>query len=58
MPVDRQADCAADKSVEVEGVKVGLCCGGCLGKAKKVSGDELITLLFKDTSKGFKAASK
>jgi len=46
---------AADKSVEVEGVKVGLCCGGCLAKAKKASGDELITLLFKD-GKGFKAA--
>lgn len=48
--------CAADKSVEVEGVKVGLCCAGCQGKAKKASGDELITLLFKDTTKGFKAA--
>lgn len=51
-------DCAPDKSVEVDGVKVGLCCAGCLGKAKKASGDELITLIFGDTSKGFKAASK
>jgi YHS domain-containing protein len=51
-------DVAADKSVEVEGVKVGLCCAGCLGKTKKVSGDDLITLIFSDTSKGFKPASK
>ena len=49
---------AADKSVEVEGVSVGLCCAGCQGKAKKASGDELITLLFKDTTKGFEPASK
>jgi hypothetical protein len=47
---------AADKSVDVDGVSVSLCCAGCLGKAKKASGDELITLLFKDTSKGFEAA--
>ncbi len=51
-------DCAPDKAVEVEGVKVGLCCAGCLGKASKVSGDELISLIFSDTSKGFKAATK
>ena len=50
--------CAADKSVEVAGVKVGLCCAGCLGKANKASGDDLVNLLFKDTSKGFKAAGK
>jgi YHS domain-containing protein len=50
--------CAEDKSVEVGGVKVGLCCGGCLAKAKMASGDELVTLIFKDPSKGFKAASK
>ncbi len=50
---------AADKSVEVEGVKVGLCCGGCVAKAKKVSGDELVELIFKKPAKGsFKAASK
>jgi hypothetical protein len=50
--------CAADKSVEVEGVAVGVCCNGCLGKAKKASGDELITLLFTDISKGFKPAKE
>jgi YHS domain-containing protein len=50
--------CAADKSVEVEGVKVGLCCGNCLKKASGASGDEQITLLFSDTSKGFEPAAK
>lgn len=49
---------AADKVVAVEGVEVGLCCGGCLAKANKATGDELITLLFKDTTKGFEAAKK
>ncbi|MEX2113206.1 MAG: hypothetical protein WD845_08480 [Pirellulales bacterium] len=49
---------AADKSVDVEGVKVGLCCGGCLAKAKKAQGDDLIALLFKNTEKGFKPASE
>jgi YHS domain-containing protein len=49
---------AADKTVEVEGVSVGLCCGGCLAKAKKASGDDLIALLFKNTEKGFKPAEK
>jgi hypothetical protein len=48
---------AADKSVEVEGVAVGFCCGGCLGKAKKAQGDELVALLFK-TGKGFKPAKE
>ncbi len=49
---------ADDKVVSVEGVKVKLCCGGCLAKAKKVEGDELIGLLFKNTSKGFETAEK
>ncbi len=49
---------AADKSVDVAGVKVGLCCGGCLAKAKKAEGDDLIALLFKSTDKGFKPASE
>ena len=46
---------AADKTVDVDGVSVGLCCNGCLGKAKKATGDELIALIFGDISKGFKA---
>src|SRR5262245_41211610 len=49
---------AADKSVEVGGVKVSLCCGNCLAKASKLSGDEQINLLFADTSKGFEPAKK
>jgi hypothetical protein len=51
---------AADKSVEVAGVKVGLCCAGCLGKTKKTANeDELITLLFKEPKKGsYEPASK
>ena len=49
---------AADKSIAVEGVEVGLCCGGCLAKAKKASGDELISLLFTDTSKSFEPVKK
>jgi len=44
---------AADKSVDVgSGVKIGVCCGGCLAKANKVSGDERITLLLADPKKG------
>jgi hypothetical protein len=50
--------CAADKSVDIAGVKVALCCGGCLAKATKVSGDEQINLLLSDTSKGYEAAKK
>ena len=50
--------CAADKTVDVDGVTVAFCCGGCLAKAKKASGDELITLLFKDTTKGFESVKK
>jgi hypothetical protein len=49
---------AADKSVEIAGVKIGVCCGNCLAKATKVSGDEQIDLLLSDTSKGFEAAKK
>ncbi len=47
------------KTVEVaDGVTVAVCCNGCLGKAKKASGDELIVLLLSDTSKGFEPAEK
>jgi hypothetical protein len=48
--------CNPEKSVQVEGVKVGLCCAGCQAKASKLAGDELINLLFADTSKGFEKA--
>ncbi len=50
--------CAAGKSIDVAGVEVGFCCGNCLAKAKKSSGDALVELIFKDPSKGFKSASK
>jgi hypothetical protein len=42
------------KTVEVEGVIVAFCCDDCLAKAKKAKGDELVSLVFKDTAKGFK----
>ncbi len=50
--------CADDKVVEVAGVEVGVCCGGCLKKANAAEGDKLIVLLFKDTKKGFEPAEK
>ena len=50
--------CDASKSVDVSGVKVAFCCNGCKGKAEKASGDDLVSLIFKDTSKGFAAAKK
>jgi len=49
---------AADKAVEIAGVKIGVCCGNCLAKATKASGDEQIDLLLSDTSKGFEAVKK
>jgi YHS domain-containing protein len=49
---------AADKVVDVAGVEIAVCCGGCLGKMKKLSGDDLINALLADTSKGFEAAKK
>ena len=50
---------AADKSVDVAGVTVSLCCGNCLKKANGVSGDELIALLFGNPKPGsFEAAAK
>jgi hypothetical protein len=49
---------AADKTVEVGGVKIAVCCGNCLAKATKAAGDEQIDLLLSDTSKGFEAVKK
>lgn len=45
-------------TVEVGGVKVGLCCNNCKAKIEKASGDEQVNLLFANTSKGFKPAGK
>ena len=44
------------KTVDVEGTTVAFCCDECLAKAKKAKGDELVSLVFKDTTKGFKLA--
>ncbi|HEX5444843.1 MAG TPA: hypothetical protein VFW87_13485 [Pirellulales bacterium] len=49
---------AADKVVDVEGTEIAVCCGGCLAKMKKLSGDALINALLADTSKGFVPAKK
>jgi len=49
---------ADDKLVEVGGVEIKVCCAGCLGKMKKLSPDEQVTALLKDTSKGFEAVKK
>lgn len=48
---------AAGKTVAVGGVEIGFCCGNCQGKAGKATGDEQLDLIFKDTTKGFKAAA-
>ncbi len=45
-----------DATVDVGGVKVGLCCKGCLGKVSKASPEDAVKLVFTNTSKGFKAA--
>lgn len=45
-------------TVEVEGVKVGLCCNNCKAKIEKAGPDEQVNLLFANASKGFKPASK
>ena len=50
--------CAPGKTVTVAGVEVGFCCPNCQGKVAKATGDEQLDLIFKDTTKGFKAATK
>ncbi len=44
--------------IDVSGAKVGFCCNNCKGKAEKATGDEQLTLIFGDVSKGFKPAGK
>ena len=46
------------KTAEVGGVKVAFCCDKCKGAVEKATGDDQLNLVFKDTSKGFKAATK
>jgi hypothetical protein len=49
-------DVNADTTVELCGVKVGFCCNGCKGKAKKAKGDEQVAMLFGE--KAFKNGYK
>lgn len=48
------------QKVTVAGVEVGLCCGGCKGKASKAKGDAQLELVFGDKAfkKGFEIAKK
>lgn len=50
----------ADKSVEVNGIKVMFCCGNCQGKVSGAEGDKKAELVFSDKAfkKGFVAAKK
>ncbi len=50
--------CDAEKTVDVSGISVQFCCGGCKAKADKASGDDLVELIFKDISKGWAIAKK
>ena len=43
-------------AIDVAGVKVSFCCGGCKAKALKVKGDDQINLVFND--KAFKTGFK
>lgn len=46
--------------VEVDGIKVGLCCGGCKGKVEKAEGAAKSELVFSDAAfkKGFEIGGK
>ncbi len=48
-----------EMAVEVDGIKVGLCCGGCKGKVEKAEGAKKSELVFSDAAfaKGFKVGS-
>ena len=47
-----------ETAIDVGGVKVAFCCNNCKAKAEKAKGDEQISLVFKDVSKGFKPTSE
>jgi YHS domain-containing protein len=49
-------DLAADKTVEVNGVKVAFCCANCQKKAAAMSSDDLLAKVFTDVSKCYKLA--
>ena len=50
----------SSKTVDIAGVKVAFCCGGCQGKAKAAKGDAQLELAFSDKAfaKGFKVNAK
>jgi YHS domain-containing protein len=45
-------------AIDVGGVTVAFCCNNCKGKVEKASGDDKISLVFKDISKGYKPATE
>jgi YHS domain-containing protein len=47
-----------ETAIDVGGVKVAFCCKDCMAKAAKAKGDEQVSLVFKDVSKGFKLAKE
>jgi YHS domain-containing protein len=47
----------ADTVITIGDAEVGFCCNNCKGKAEKAEGDEQITLVFGDVSKGFEPAA-
>jgi YHS domain-containing protein len=46
----------AEKTVDVDGVKVAFCCANCQAKAEKMAKDELEKKVFTDVSKSYKLA--
>ena len=48
----------AEKTVEVDGVKVAFCCGNCQAKAAKMAKDDLVKKVFTDVSKSYKIAKE
>ncbi len=49
-----------EKTVKVNGVEVGFCCGNCQGKVSKAEGDEQLNLVFGDKAfkNGFEKTKK
>jgi len=46
----------AGTEVDVAGVEVGFCCNNCKGKVEAAGGDEKVTMVFGNVSKGFALA--
>jgi hypothetical protein len=47
-----------ETAIDVGGVKVAFCCKDCQAKAQNAKGDDQISLVFKDVSKGFKLTNE